>query len=397
MAAALVRVEPATVVEHLDDVGLVIDDDHRRRAQAQAADFAGAVEVQRRVEFLLGEEAHAHAAGDDRFRLAAFPDAARVFVDQRASGDAHRQFVTARLVDVAADAIQLRPVAAGVARIGRVGRHAHRLEPLDAPIQDVRHAGERLDVVHDRRLAEQPLDGRKRRLDPRPRALAFEAFDQPGLLAADVRSRPAVQIHVEVFAAAENVLAEQIRLVAILDRLLECSITATELVPQIDVGRAALDRVAGDGDPLNDLMRIALHDDAVVERPRLGLIGVDREINRRRVLRQERPLHAGRKPRPASASQPRCLDGLRDLCRSHLQRLFERSVAAIRSIGFECRAVRLADSSQQNWFKSWHVRSVLGPLNHFTAGSNPLAFFVIKVSESLRWPFRLSGTCGIRR
>ena len=34
LAAALVRVEPATVVEHLDDVGLVIDDDHRRSAQA---------------------------------------------------------------------------------------------------------------------------------------------------------------------------------------------------------------------------------------------------------------------------------------------------------------------------------------------------------------------------
>lgn len=136
----------------------------------------------------------------------------------------------------------------------------------------------------------------------RGHALPFEAFDQSGLLAADVRSRPAMQIHVEVFAAAENVFAEQVCRVAILDRLLECSITASELVPQIDVGRAALDRVAGDGDPLNDLMRIALHDDPIVERPRLGLVGVDREINCRRVLRQERPLHAGRKPRPAAAS-----------------------------------------------------------------------------------------------
>ena len=152
------------------------------------------------------------------FAFATFPDAAAVFVDQLAARDAQRHFVAAGLVHVAADAIQLRPVAAGIARILRIGRHAHRFEPIDAAIDDVRHAGHGFDVVHDRRLAKRPFDGRKRRLDARPGPLAFQAFDQPGFFAADVRRRAAVQKDVERKLAAENVLAEQLVGVALVDR-----------------------------------------------------------------------------------------------------------------------------------------------------------------------------------
>ena len=55
------------------------------------------------------------------------------------------------------------------------------------------HAGQRLDVVDDGRLAEGPFDGGERRLDARPGALAFQALDQAGLLAADVGAGAAVQ------------------------------------------------------------------------------------------------------------------------------------------------------------------------------------------------------------
>ena len=109
----------------------------------------------------LGHEAHADAAGNAALGLAALPDAAAVLVDQLAHGDAQRQLDAARLVDVAADAVELRPVAAGVARVLRIGRHADRLEPVRAAVDDVRHAGQRLDVVDDGRLAEGPLDGRE--------------------------------------------------------------------------------------------------------------------------------------------------------------------------------------------------------------------------------------------
>ena len=157
LAARLVLEEAANVVQDIDDAGLFVEDRHRRGAQAEAADLAGAGEIERRVELRLGHQAHADAAGDAALGLAALPDAAAVFVDQLAHRDAQRQFDAARLVDVAADAIELRPVAAGVARVLRIGRHADRLEPIDAAVDDVRHAGHRLDVVHDGRLAEHAL------------------------------------------------------------------------------------------------------------------------------------------------------------------------------------------------------------------------------------------------
>ena len=58
--------------------------------------------------------------------FAALPHAAAVLVDQLAAGDAQRRFVAAGLVDVAAEAIQLRAVAAGIARVLGIGRHADR-------------------------------------------------------------------------------------------------------------------------------------------------------------------------------------------------------------------------------------------------------------------------------
>src|SRR5262249_8000186 len=151
--------------------------------------------------------------------LAPFPDAATVLVNQFADRDAQGQLDGAGPVYVAADVIQFRPVAAGVARVLRVGRHADRLEPLVALVDDVRHAGERLDVVDDRRLAEGALDGGKGRFDARPGALAFETLDQAGLLAADVGAGATVEVYVEVEAAAEDVLAQQAMLVRLGDGL----------------------------------------------------------------------------------------------------------------------------------------------------------------------------------
>src|SRR5262249_12671429 len=156
-------------------------------AQPQTADGPRATEIEFGVELRLGHDAHADAAGNATFRLAPLPDAAAVLLDQLPHRHAQRHLVTAGLVDVAADAIEFRAVTAGVARVLGVGWHAHRLEPVGAAVDDVRHAGQRLDVVDDRRLAEGPFDGRERRFDPRPGALAFEAFDQTRFLAADVR------------------------------------------------------------------------------------------------------------------------------------------------------------------------------------------------------------------
>ncbi len=116
--------EARDIEEHIDDARRLVEDRYRCRAQAEAADLAGAVEVERRVEFLLGHDAHADAAGDAALRLTSIPHAAAVLVHQFANGNAQRQLHAARVIHVAADAVELRPIAAGVARVLRVGRDA---------------------------------------------------------------------------------------------------------------------------------------------------------------------------------------------------------------------------------------------------------------------------------
>src|SRR5438132_13571252 len=108
------REEAADVREHVDDARRFIENGDGRRAQPEAADLARPVEVERRIELGFGHDAHADAAGNRALRLAALPHAAAMLVDQRADADAERQLDAARLVDVAADAIEFRPVAAGV-------------------------------------------------------------------------------------------------------------------------------------------------------------------------------------------------------------------------------------------------------------------------------------------
>ena len=142
-------------------------------------------------------------------------------VDQFANRDPQRGFVAAGPFDVAAEAIQLGTEAAGVPGVVGIRRHADRTKPLDTTIQDVLDAGHRLDVVDDGRLAEHAFDGGKRRLDPRPRPLAFETLNQSGFFAADVGRRTAMQVDVQVIATAQNVLAQVARRVAFVDRLLQ--------------------------------------------------------------------------------------------------------------------------------------------------------------------------------
>ncbi len=56
-----------------------------------------------------------------------------------------------------------------------------------AAVDERRQVGQRLDVVDDRRLAEQAADGRERRARTRHAAAALDAVDQRGLFAADER------------------------------------------------------------------------------------------------------------------------------------------------------------------------------------------------------------------
>src|SRR3546814_13379969 len=64
------------------------------------------------------------------------------------------------------------------------------------------------DLVDDGGLPEQAFDGRQWRLGAHQRALAFQAFQQRGFFAADIRAGGATDLEIEAAAAAAYVGAQ---------------------------------------------------------------------------------------------------------------------------------------------------------------------------------------------
>src|SRR3989475_3851297 len=199
LPARLVVEEPLEDEERPHHTDGLVHHHDTRRAEKRAR-LLHRVHVHRDVDLVWGEDRHRGTPRDDGLQLPATRDAARMGVDDLAQRGAHGELVSARAHDVARNAEELRPWAL----LGPDGA-----EPVRAAEHDVRHAGERLDVVDDRRAAEEAVRGRKRRLDARVGALPLERLDEPGLLAADVGARPAVHPDGEVETRAEDVRAEE--------------------------------------------------------------------------------------------------------------------------------------------------------------------------------------------
>ena len=181
-------------------------------------------------------------------------------------------------------------------------------EPGGAALQDRRRDGDRLDIVDRRRAAVEPDRGRERRLQARLALLAFEAFEEPRLLAADVGAGAAVQVDFEVVAGAAGVLADEPRGIGLLDRRLKPLRLVVELAADIDVGGADPHPDAGQQTALDQLVRIVPQDVAVLAGAGLALVGIDDEIGRPVAgLRHERPFEPGREAGAAAAAQPRLL------------------------------------------------------------------------------------------
>src|SRR5262249_44953491 len=265
---------------------------------------------------------------DHRLQLPAVRDATSVLVDDLAQRRAHGQLVDAGPHDVARGAVQL-----GAGALLR----SDAAEPFRPAQYDVRHACEGLDVVHDGGAVEETLRGGERRLDARVATLALERLEQPGLLPADVGTGTPVDDDLEIEAGAEDVLADEAGRRGLAHGLPQSLVAEQPLAADVDVGEVALDGVRRDDDAFEELVRVVLDDDPVLERARLALVRVDRQVDRLlRLLRQEAPLHAGRE---AGAAAPAEVGGLH-----HLDQLFglvlrerfaDRLVAAMLAIGVQ--------------------------------------------------------------
>src|SRR5207253_1612690 len=206
---------------------------------------------------------------------------------------------------------------------GRVGRSADLRVLLGPDGEDGRDRRDRLDVVDQRRRRIHPRDRRERGLRPRLAALALERFEERRLFAADVGAGAAVDHDLDA--------AQQAGLPRLVERRLEHLVLLRILAADVDEDVLRLDRVRRDEAALEQPVRDLEHDLAVLERPRLGLVGADRDVDRLGDLvgrRDEARLAARREEGAAAATEVRLDELLDDRLRILRPGLLELVVAA---------------------------------------------------------------------
>ena len=103
-------------------------------------------------------------------------------------------------------------------------------------------------------------------------------------------------------------------------------------------------RVGSDEAAFDELMRIPAHELAILERARLRLVGVAKQVVRLSLLLgHERPLHTGREASTTAPPQPGRLHHVDDVVGAHAQRLFERLVAATLDVGVDMALLGVAE------------------------------------------------------
>ena len=266
-------------------------------------------EVQLHVQFVGPDEVGGGAAGlDGAERTAARHTAGQV--EQFAGRGAHRHAVHAGALDVPGDREELQP---GVL-VAVLARPPLRLPPGGAAQRDDRDVRERLDRVHQRRLAVQAVGAGERRLVPRLAAVPFHALDERRLLAEDVAARRGKHLDVQPPAGSACVRADQAGVAQVLDLAADDLLLRAVLVPDEHPAFFGADREHAEQHALEHQVRLGGEDVPVLERAWLGLIGVADDVRGRCLLsRHQVPLAAGREPGAAHAAQPAVLQRGDDL------------------------------------------------------------------------------------
>ncbi len=142
---------------------------------------------------------------------------------------------------------------------------------------------------------------------------AFEAFEQPGLFAANIRAGAAMQVELKIPARAAGVLADQAGVVGLVDRRLQALCLVIKLAADIDVASVDTHADRGEQAAFDQLVRVVADDVPVLAGARLALIGIDAKVGRTvALLGHERPFQAGRETGAAAPAQPGFLDLLDD-------------------------------------------------------------------------------------
>jgi hypothetical protein len=156
-------------------------------------------------------------------------------------------------------------------------------------------------------------------------------------------------------SSPHHAVAEDAALVGVLEGALEDLGGLGVLAADIDVAGGGGDRIAADGAPLDELVGVVLHQQAVLEGARLRLVGVaDEVLGLVLPLRDEAPLQAGREAGAAAPAQARLLHFVDDRVGLHLERLGEPLIAAVLLVAFESQGLGSADVAGQDRLERNH-------------------------------------------
>ena len=217
---------------------------------------------------------------------------------------------------------------------------AELLVGVGAVHQQPWQVAERLDVVDDGGLTVEADGGREvRRLEAGHAPVALERLDERGLLADDVRAGAPRERDVDAELGAQDVLADVALGVGVVERLGDALLSQRHLAANVEEALGEAEGVAGDEAALDQLVRIALHEEAVLVGAGLGLVAVDHQVVRELAGRHEAPLDAGREAGAAAAEHGGVADLVVDGGRCAVERPAQTLVAAGRLIPLDGEAV----------------------------------------------------------
>src|SRR5438132_697414 len=213
----------------------------------------------------------------------------------------------------------------------RIFRAAHR--------DDMLHMTERFDVIDNGRAhIETEHRGKIRWFDPRVSALAFERFDQPRFLTANVGAGAAMNKDFDVKVGTENILTQKLLRPRFLDGALEDLCALGKLAPYIYVSGVDIEGVTGNQGALEQLVRILMNNVTILEGARLRLVGIANQIHRLLLVRLNKaPLHPGWETSATTSAQRRSLNLVKNVRPRHGNGFFQLPVAAIIEVTINIR------------------------------------------------------------
>ncbi len=339
----------ASLPRHVDS----IVEDHDATVTDEAILCGEGFVVEWRIEERTGKIGPKRAADLHGADLTARRRASPDVVDELAEGDAEGRFVEAAVLDVAGELDRHRAARATHAVVGIGLRTLGKNE---------RHRREREHVVDHGRAAEQALVGGERRLGANDAALALEAFEQRGLLAADIGAGAHADFEFEGMLRAGDLGAEEAGPARGRDRLVEGNLGMGILGAQVDVARGRADGEPSDRHALDQHERVAFHDHAIGEGPAVALVSVADDIllGRFRVV-DGLPLDAGREAGSAPAPQSGLGNLVDDAGGRQLEGPVEALVAAMGAIVVERHGIGHAAARERKARLPLEVGDLLDP------------------------------------